>query len=103
MIEERKQCDVLCVGGGVAGMMAAIRASEKGARVIVAEKSNTMRSGGGGMGVDHFFSYIPEYHGDFNVFMKELTIGQRMADLSARSVSAQEKTKSLSLKQRRSS
>ncbi|MBW1802269.1 MAG: FAD-binding protein, partial [Deltaproteobacteria bacterium] len=53
MIEERKQCDVLCVGGGVAGMMSAIRASETGARVIVAEKSNTMRSGGGGMGVDH--------------------------------------------------
>ena len=76
MIEERKQCDVLCVGGGVAGMMAAIRAREMGARVILAEKSNTMRSGGGGMGVDHFFSYIPEYHGDFNDFLKELTIGQ---------------------------
>ncbi len=76
MIEERKQCDVLCVGGGAAGMMAAIRAREMGARVILAEKSNTMRSGGGGMGVDHFFSYIPEYHGDFNDFLKELTIGQ---------------------------
>ena len=76
MIEERKQCDVLCVGGGAAGMMAAIRAREMGARVILAEKSNTMRSGGGGMGVDHFFSYIPEYHGDFSDFLKELTVGQ---------------------------
>lgn len=76
MREERKQCDVLCVGGGVAGMMAAIRARETGARVILAEKSNTMRSGGGGMGVDHFFSYIPEYHGDFDDFMKELSFGQ---------------------------
>ena len=77
MKEEIKKCDVLCVGGGVAGLMAAIRATEMGAKVIVAEKSNTMRSGGGGMGVDHFFSYIPEYHGDFDPFLKELTIGQQ--------------------------
>jgi succinate dehydrogenase/fumarate reductase flavoprotein subunit len=76
MEEERKKCDVLCVGGGVAGMMAAIRAREMGAQVILAEKSNTMRSGGGGMGVDHFFSYIPEYHGNFDDFLKELTVGQ---------------------------
>jgi succinate dehydrogenase/fumarate reductase flavoprotein subunit len=77
MNEERKQCDVLVVGGGVAGMMAAIRAQEMGARVILAEKSNTMRSGGGGMGVDHFFSYWPHHHGDFETFLKELTIGQQ--------------------------
>lgn len=76
MKEEKKQCDVLCVGGGVAGLDAAIRAGEMGAKVIVAEKSNTMRSGGGGMGTDHFFSYIPEYHGDYKDFLKELTIGQ---------------------------
>lgn len=76
MKEEKKQCDVLVVGGGVAGMDAAIRATEGGAKVIVAEKTNTMRSGGGGMGVDHFFSYIPEYHGDFQAFKRELTQGQ---------------------------
>jgi len=73
---EKKQCDVLCVGGGIAGLMAAIRASELGAKVIVAEKSNTLRSGGGGVGNDHFQCYIPEVHGDFDYFWRELFYGQ---------------------------
>ena len=74
--EERKQADVLCVGGGIAGLMAAIRAAELGAKVIVAEKSNILRSGSAGMGNDHFQCYIPEVHGDFEVFAKELLYGQ---------------------------
>ncbi len=45
-------------------MMAAIRASELGAKVIVAEKGNTRRSGSGTTGNDHFMRcYIPEVHG----------------------------------------
>lgn len=63
MITERVEADVLCVGGGIAGMMAAIRAAELGARVVVAEKGNTVRSGAGGAGNDHFVCYIPEVHG----------------------------------------
>ncbi|MBW1999410.1 MAG: FAD-binding protein [Deltaproteobacteria bacterium] len=55
--------DVLCVGGGISGLMAAIHASELGARVIVAEKGNTLRSGSGGVGNDHFGAYLPEVHG----------------------------------------
>ena len=55
--------DVLCVGGGIAGLMAAIRAAELGAKVIIAEKANTLRSGAGAVGNDHFRAYIPEYHG----------------------------------------
>jgi succinate dehydrogenase/fumarate reductase flavoprotein subunit len=43
MNEEKKQCDVLCVVGGIAGLDAAICASEMGAKVVVAEKTNTMR------------------------------------------------------------
>ena len=42
--------DVLCVGGGIAGLMAAIRACDLGAKVIVAEKGNTWSRGSGGMG-----------------------------------------------------
>jgi succinate dehydrogenase/fumarate reductase flavoprotein subunit len=57
------EADVLCVGGGIAGLMAAIRASELGAKVIVAEKGNTLRSGSGATGNDHFHCYIPEIHG----------------------------------------
>ena len=45
---ENRKCDVLVVGGGIAGMMAAIRAAEQGAKVIVAEKANTLRSGAAG-------------------------------------------------------
>ncbi len=63
MKEEIIQTDVLCVGGGIAGLMAAIRASEVGAKVIVADKANTVRSGSAGLGNDHFRCYIPEVHG----------------------------------------
>jgi succinate dehydrogenase/fumarate reductase flavoprotein subunit len=73
---EKKKCDVLCVGGGIAGLMAAIQACEEGAKVIVADKSNTLRSGSAGMGNDHFQCYIPEVHGDFDFFWKELFYGQ---------------------------
>lgn len=57
------EADVLCVGGGIAGLMAAIRAAEEGARVVVAEKANPLRSGSAAVGCDHFKCYLPEYHG----------------------------------------
>jgi len=60
MKEEMVEADVLCIGGGVAGLMGAIRASELGAKVVVAEKGNTLRSGSGATGNDHFMCYIPE-------------------------------------------
>ena len=63
MKEEIIRTDVLCIGGGIAGLMAAIRASEMGAKVVVAEKGNTVRSGSAGLGNDHFRCYIPEIHG----------------------------------------
>lgn len=58
------ETDILVVGGGVAGLMAASAAADKGARVIVAEKADTRRSGSGAAGNDHFRCYIPEHHGD---------------------------------------
>lgn len=39
--KEIKQCDILIVGGGIAGLMAAIAAADKGAKVIVAEKADS--------------------------------------------------------------
>lgn len=81
MREEKLTCDVLCIGGGIAGLMAAISAREAGANVVVVEKSNTRRSGSGGMGNDHFQCYIPEVHGDFDTFWKELFYGQMVAFL----------------------
>jgi sarcosine oxidase subunit alpha len=45
-VEEKVlNADVLCIGGGPAGLMAAIRARDLGARVIVVDKANTMQSG----------------------------------------------------------
>jgi succinate dehydrogenase/fumarate reductase flavoprotein subunit len=58
------ETDVLIVGGGIAGLMAAINAADQGIRVLVAEKANTKRSGSGATGNDHFCCYIPEVHGD---------------------------------------
>jgi succinate dehydrogenase/fumarate reductase flavoprotein subunit len=57
------ETDLLCVGGGIAGLMAAIRAADRGAAVVVADKAKTSRSGSAGMGNDHFRCYIPEVHG----------------------------------------
>ena len=58
------ETDVLIVGGGIAGLMAAINAADQGVDVTVAEKANTKRSGSGATGNDHFLCYVPELHGD---------------------------------------
>lgn len=55
---EVKECDVLVVGGGMAGLMAAIAAADGGAKVIVCDKTNTLRSGSGATGNDHFTCYL---------------------------------------------
>jgi len=55
--------DVLIIGGGIAGLMAAIHAARQGVGVLVAEKANTRRSGCGATGNDHFMCYIPQVHG----------------------------------------
>lgn len=65
--------DVLVVGGGIGGLMAAIGAAEQGIRVTVAEKANTKRSGSGATGNDHFLGYYPELHGpDMEPIVKEV-------------------------------
>ena len=58
------EVDVLIAGGGIAGLMAGIRAAGEGVSVAVVEKANTKRSGSGATGNDHFCCYIPEVHGD---------------------------------------
>jgi succinate dehydrogenase/fumarate reductase flavoprotein subunit len=76
--EKRIETDVLCVGGGIAGLMAAIRAAECGSRVLVAEKANALYSGSGGLGNDHFMCYLPEFHGsDIDPLIDEFQRGQQ--------------------------
>lgn len=52
-------CDVLVIGGGLAGCMAALHAREKGASVILVEKSAVQRSGAAASGLDHARGVYP--------------------------------------------
>ena len=77
MMVEKVETDVLCVGGGIAGLMAAIRAANLGSRVVIAEKGATRYSGSGRSGNDHFWCYLPEVHGsDLESFIDECMITQ---------------------------
>lgn len=51
---ETMETDVLVLGGGIAGCMAAIAAAKKGKKVLVVEKAAVKRSGAGGSGCDHW-------------------------------------------------
>ncbi|MDT5112329.1 MAG: hypothetical protein QOE20_4219 [Mycobacterium sp.] len=48
----RLDCDVLVIGGGTAGTMAALSAAEQGAQVILMEKAHVRHSGALAMGMD---------------------------------------------------
>jgi succinate dehydrogenase/fumarate reductase flavoprotein subunit len=52
--EQEVDTDVLVIGGGIAGCWAAISAARKGVRVALVEKGDTIRSGAGGPGCDHW-------------------------------------------------
>ncbi len=54
--EECISCDVLVLGGGLAGCFAAIAAARKGQQVVLVEKGATKRSGSAGTGFDHWES-----------------------------------------------
>jgi succinate dehydrogenase/fumarate reductase flavoprotein subunit len=72
--QEIMKTDVLVIGGGLAGCMAAIRASELigPENVLVVEKSNVRRSGNAATGVDHTWSYMPEIHGPMGFTIEQL-------------------------------
>ncbi len=52
--EQEIDTDVLVIGGGIAGCWAAISAARQGMRVVLVEKGDTIRSGAGGPGCDHW-------------------------------------------------
>jgi succinate dehydrogenase/fumarate reductase flavoprotein subunit len=52
--EQEIECDVLIIGGGIAGCWAAISAARNGAKVALVDKADTIRSGQGGPGCDHW-------------------------------------------------
>lgn len=75
-IKEELACDVAIIGGGIAGLMAAIAAADKGAGVVLLDKANTRRSGAGATGNDHFLCWIPEKHGDIQIVYDEFMDSQ---------------------------
>ncbi len=52
--EQEIGADVLVIGGGIAGCWAAISAARQGVKVALVEKGDTVRSGAGGPGCDHW-------------------------------------------------
>lgn len=69
--------DVLVIGGGLAGCMAAINAADQGVEVTILEKSHIERSGAAGTGNDHFWYWDPEIHPKFG-----WTIADMVRDIS---------------------
>ena len=59
--------DVLVMGGGLAGCLAAIKAADNGAKVVVFEKAHIDRSGNGNTGLHR----IPLIHPDYNYSFEE--------------------------------
>ncbi|ORW29555.1 oxidoreductase [Mycobacterium paraense] len=52
LVPARLDCDVLVIGGGTAGTMAALSAAEHGAQVLLLEKAHVRHSGALAMGMD---------------------------------------------------
>lgn len=61
--DEVIESDVLVIGGGLAGCMAAIRAREHGLDTVVIEKAAINRSGECGRGIDHYVIAHPLING----------------------------------------
>src|SRR5216684_5849952 len=68
-------CDVLVIGGGTAGPMAALKAKLKNpkANVILLEKANVKRSGAISMGMDGLNNAIIPGHATPEQYVKEIT------------------------------
>ena len=70
--------DVLIIGGGLGGCMAAINAADRGVRVAVTDKSNTLASGAAATGVDHIWSYIPPVHEKMGYTIEDMAEEHRL-------------------------
>lgn len=64
---EKLKTDVLVIGAGAGGMMAAICAADEGVDVTLCEKGNARRSGGITAGNDHFFATSRKFMGKMSV------------------------------------
>jgi len=70
------ETDVLVIGGGTAGPMAAIKARQKdpSLRVLLLEKANVKRSGAISMGMDGLNNAVIPGHATPEQYVKEITV-----------------------------
>src|SRR3712207_1520849 len=66
-------CDVLVVGGGTAGTMAALSAAEHGARVLLLEKAHVRHSGALAMGMDGVNNAVIPGRAEPDAYVAEIT------------------------------
>src|ERR1700755_2537614 len=69
----RLECDVLVIGGGTAGTMAALTAAEHGAQVLLLEKAHVRHSGALAMGMDGVNNAVIPGKATPEDYVKEIT------------------------------
>src|ERR1041384_2515263 len=69
-------CDVLVIGGGTAGPMAALKAKQKNPKlnVVLLEKANVKRSGAISMGMDGLNNAVVPGYATPEQYTKEITV-----------------------------
>ncbi|GAA1524015.1 fumarate reductase/succinate dehydrogenase flavoprotein subunit [Streptomyces albidochromogenes] len=70
---EELSCDVLVIGGGTAGTMAALTAAEHGANVLLLEKAHVRHSGALAMGMDGVNNAVIPGHAEPDDYVAEIT------------------------------
>ncbi|MFE5035494.1 fumarate reductase/succinate dehydrogenase flavoprotein subunit [Streptomyces sp. NPDC056683] len=70
---EELACDVLVVGGGTAGTMAALTAAERGANVLLLEKAHVRHSGALAMGMDGVNNAVVPGRAEPDDYVAEIT------------------------------
>ncbi|MFI6354788.1 fumarate reductase/succinate dehydrogenase flavoprotein subunit [Streptomyces sp. NPDC050743] len=70
---EELSCDVLVIGGGTAGTMAALTAAEHGANVLLLEKAHVRHSGALAMGMDGVNNAVIPGRADPDDYVAEIT------------------------------
>lgn len=69
----RLDCDVLVIGGGTAGTMAALSAAGEGARVLILEKAHVRHSGALAMGMDGVNNAVIPGKADPDTYVADVT------------------------------
>ena len=71
--EKHINTDVLVIGGGMAGLFAAIKAREEGVEVILIDKNYVSRSGSTAYAEGDYSVFNPEWGHDLNAWMAQVT------------------------------